>query len=260
MKRELYNLTDEEFAYFVSNLHKQMEAEKLPYVLVGGAAVQAHVLDRMCRKTGKNISQLVSAPDVRLHDYFRSTDDIDLAVDSSVATRHGDIEFAKIISRVLDKLQVREGSERLSPSEEHFLAYVLQRGGMKRSVFQVYVDGETDGDSMITINVGRSPRDLENLDSKFYDVFVREGQVIEISYCPGFTLTSRVIKPEHLLASKISKFRIKDTMDMHSLADIIAECGETVDVGEIKRLLLPRYEINYHRFLSLANLEDPNHH
>jgi len=53
MKRELYILVDEELGYFVNNLHEQMEREKMPYALVGGTAVQAHILKRLSDKTGK---------------------------------------------------------------------------------------------------------------------------------------------------------------------------------------------------------------
>ena len=106
------------------------------------------------------------------------------------------------------------------------------------------------------MNIGRKKSDLKNLDSEFYDKFVEEGQETIIPYNSEFNLTTRVIKPEHLLASKISKFRAKDTMDLHIIADCMTHTGEKIDLLEIKDLLFPYYEDNYHRFLDLAKLKD----
>lgn len=252
MKRELYDLTDEEFAFFTNHLNDQLNEKKIPYVLVGGTAVQAHVLSRLCSKTGKTLEQIISDPNIRVQDFIRATDDIDIALDSSVVKEKGDTLFAKEIMDVFDGIK----GEYFSPSEEHIFEYQLIRRGIKRPIFQISVDGETDNEQIISMNVGRYKSDLYNLDSKYYDKFVEEGENILIPYSLNFNLSLRVIRPEHLLASKISKFRAKDTMDMHILADCMTENREKIDLSEIRRLLLPDYEDNYNRFLELAKLED----
>jgi len=252
MKRELYDLTDEEFAYFADNLNKQMNEKKISYVLVGGTAVQAHVLKRLCAKTGKNLEQLIADPNIRIQDFVRATDDIDLALDSSINREKGETVFAKEIMGVFDKLK----GEYFSPSDEHILEYQLVRRGIKRPVFQIYVDGETNDEQLIALNVGRYKSDLNNLDSKYYDKFVKKGQEISIPFSNNFNIDLRVIKPEHLIASKISKFRAKDTMDLHTLADCMAVNKEKINLKEVKEILLPDYEDNYHRFLELAKLKD----
>ena len=253
MKRELYMLSDEELAYFVDNLHRQIEKEGMPYVLVGGTAVQVHVLKRLSNKTGKNLSELVSTEGVRLQDYIRPTDDVDLAISSSVLETYGEVDFAKKVNKVLDGL---ERKEVISPSEEFLLGYRLIRKGVKRPRFQIYVDDKGDDKMQIALNIGRNKKDLQNLDSKNYDFFVGGGQLLNIPFNEGFSINTRVIKPEHLIASKIAKFRAKDTMDIHNLADLMRDCGEELNLSEIKKLLLPNYERNYERFLDLVNLSD----
>ncbi len=254
MKRELYNLTDEEFAFFVNNLHKQTKNRKISYVLVGGTAVQAHVLNRLCNKTGKNLEQIISDPNIRVQDFIRSTDDIDIALDSSIAGKKGEMNFAEDVMGLLKDLT----GEDFSPSEEHILEYRLARTGIKRPVFQIYVDGETDDEQRIAMNIGRNKSDLKNLDSKYYDKFVKEGQEIVIPYNSQFNINTRVIKPEHLLASKISKFRAKDTMDLHMLADCMTQSKEKIDLVETRSILSPDYSDNYNRFLELVKLKDPD--
>ena len=253
-KRELYNLGDEELLYLVHNLGKQMSKEEMPYLLVGGTAVQAHILKRLHERTGKTLSQLVEDPEIRLQDYIRSTDDIDLAIHSSVVRQLGDVEFGKRINRILDGLT---NGEVISPSEEHILDYSLARRGIQRPVFQISVDSETDTNMQIAMNIGRKPEDLHGLDEKFYDGFINEGQEVSIPYNDKFTLRTRIIKPEHLLASKIAQFRPKDTMDLHNLSDMMREGDETLDLTEIKGILLPEYSINYGRFLEVSKIEDP---
>jgi len=257
MKREIYNLSDEELAYLIGNLDEKMNAEKIPYIIVGGTAVQAQVLKRLHQKTGRTLAELAEDSKIRLQDYVRSTDDVDLAISSRIERERGEVDFAKKIFGVLESLAVPEA---ISPSGEYILGYQLVRKGIKRPVFQIYIDEETNDERRLALNIGRNPRDLENLDSQHYDEFIERGEEIVLPYNSDFTLRMRVIRPEHLLASKVSKFRAKDTMDIHTLADLMREGGEEIDFNEMRRLLLPEYTRNYERFLDLVNLEDPDFH
>jgi hypothetical protein len=256
MKRELYNLTDEQLSFLVTTLDKEMHEEGMQYIVVGGVAVQAHMLKRLHEKTGMTLVQLAENPEMRLQDYIRSTDDVDLAIDSSIQGSLGEVETAKKIFKVQEGMAVPEV---ISPSGESILGYTLARKGLQRPIFQVYLDGETDDDSRVTLNIGRNTSGLHNLDKQFYDIFVKYGEEIFIPYNERFELKTRVISPAHLFASKIAKFRAKDTMDIHNLADLMRGSGEEIDLSEIKRLVLPDHEINYVRFLGLTKLYDTNY-
>jgi hypothetical protein len=251
-KRQVYNLADEEFAFFVNKLHEQLQREKIPYVLVGGVAVQAHVLKRLHEKTGKSLIDLANDPNMRLQDFVRSTDDIDLSVHSYIENNNGEERYANKINNVLEGLVVPEV---VSPSDDLILGYRLVRRGISRPVYQVYVFDETDDEQRIALNIGRNKKDLQDLEADNYDFFVESGETMTLPYAGDFDISMRIIKPEHLLAAKTAKFRPKDTMDMHNLVNVMIANGEVLDLGEMRRLLLPTYAQNFHRFLDLTKLE-----
>jgi len=270
-KRELYDVSDEEFAYFLNAAHGELGRENMPYIFVGGTAVQLQCAKRLCDIHGVDISTLASEPKLqskdvlRLQDHIRATDDVDLALASSVyeqgsssptqesngTVSERDVLFYNRVGRVLDGLQ----REAISPSEEHILDYRIHRRGVKRPVFQVYVDGEGGDEQLIAMNLSRQPSDLKSLEDVHYDEFVERGETLAIPYNPDFNINARVISPTDLLAAKTAKFRAKDTMDLHSLADLMRANGEEVDVEGMRRILGPEYEHNLQRFISIMNAE-----
>jgi|TARA_B100001971_G_C18167721_1_gene525231 hypothetical protein len=252
MKRELYNLGDQEFGTFVNVLHQSLEKAELPYIFVGGTAIQAHILKRICNRERKTLTELLDSG-FRLQDYIRSTDDVDLAVDSNIVSEQGDEGFRKKLYNALEDVNSFEG---ISPYEDHILKFPLYRKGMKRPVFDVSIDDETNPDEKIALNVGRATSDIQGIDSTYYNKFFNGGQIIEFPYNDSITISGRYINPTDLLASKISKFRAKDAMDMHNLVDIMRDDGEFIDLDKIRTTLGPKYSKNYHRFLELAQLED----
>jgi len=111
-KRALYDLTDEEFAYFVNEVNKGLEREGISHIFVGGTASQIQIAERLCKLHNTDLVTL--ARDERLQDYLRATDDIDLAL-ATKAYAQGDTEYAHVINKLLDSLT----KEVISPSEEH---------------------------------------------------------------------------------------------------------------------------------------------
>ena len=250
MKRALYDLTNEEFAYFANKLCEQLNEREIKYILVGGTAVQAHVLGRLCNQNGKNLEELVLDPKIRIQDYVRATDDIDLAIESSISSKNGDFVFARKMKEIFSGI----AGEYIPPSEEYILKYTVARQGIKRPIFQIHIDGETNDEQRISLNIGRNKSDLYNLDVNNYDRFINEGQKVTIPFSSKFDLNLKIIKPEHLIASKASKFRAKDTKDIYTVVESMAKSGEKIDLVEIKKLMLPKYEKNYRQFLELIKL------
>lgn len=248
-KRELYDLSDEEFAYFLNEVGRSLNEENIPYIFVGGTAIQLQILKRLCNEHGTDISTL--SKDKRLQDYIRSTDDIDLALSSEVYAKRNEIEYASAINKILDSLQ----KELISPSEDHILDYKLIRRGVKRPVFQVSMDGATSDEQLIALNISRKPEDLKNLESNLYQVFVNEGEKITIPYNSRFSLDVKAISTTNLLATKVSHFRGKDTMDIVNLAGLMELNNEELELDKIRELLQRSYSGNFNRFLSLINKE-----
>ncbi len=248
MKRELYNLGNEEFAFFVNRAGEALNKIGVPYTFVGGSAVQAHTLKRLCEKYQTDISTLLQNKDIRFQDYIRSTDDIDLAL--LFPDNGQDNSFARSVSqRLCDSLE----GVYLSANEESLFEYKLVRKGISRPVFSIGVDDKS-GENL-ALNISKQSRHLRGLGLKFYDSFIEQGQELQIPYSKGNDIKIRVYRPEHVLATKISQFRAKDSMDLSNLVKVMQESGEEIDKEELRKVLLPVYVNNLGRFSSLTGID-----
>lgn len=246
MKREKYDLADEEFAFFVTRVGEQLTEREIPYIVVGGTAVQAHMLSGLCGKYQCDIEDLVVNDHVRLQDHIRATDDVDMAW--KMPSKIGDVTIdSRIILSALDSFC---GAYE-SPSQNHVLEYSLDRRGIKRPRFRVRKDGKGNEDDVIAMNIGRADKDLERFEPNTYYKFIAEGETLTIPYCEGFDLVTRVIKPEHLVAAKLSNFRPKDLMDLQNLYQCFKDTERDFDFKEIEDLLGPNYHQNLAKFMNL---------
>jgi len=244
MKRRLYDLTDEPFVVFVNKIGEVLRNENIPHNIVGGVATQAYILDMLTKKYEKNISEIAYDTKIRVQDYIRSTDDVDVALD----LRGEDTEKIKKINKFLPKLIFED----ISPSEESIIEFKSERVGASRPVFKVYVDEKGNQDTIIAMNISRNQKgDLYNLDDVWYEEFLNQTKLVSLPYLDNFNLTLNVPRLEHLLASKISKCRAKDLMDNKNLMILMKDKKIGLDFEEMEKILLPLHEDNYEKFLSL---------
>jgi hypothetical protein len=246
MKRALYTLANEEFGFFVNQLTKEFEKRKIPHTFVGGTAVQAHLLDKLTKRENTDVVSLLSDPKIRLQDYIRATDDIDLALKFPNDGK-SDIETTKVVYEICDAV----AKEYVSDTDNYIFEYGIERKGAKRPIFSVAVMGEPI--EAIALNLSRKPSDLKNLSHEFYNEFIENGQDLVIPHFENFNLHLRVPKLEHVLATKISNFRAKDSMDIQNLVEVTRDLGEKIDMAEIERILLPIHTKKYEKFQSLIN-------
>jgi hypothetical protein len=247
MKRERYDLTDEEFAAFVDRSSRILEEQEVPHIIVGGTAVQAHMLLNLCKKHNCTIEELVLRDDIRLQDYIRATDDVDMAWK---LPKGKDLsESSRQVLSILDSFS----GEILSPSENHLIKYTQTRRGIKRPKYRIEINGRSTEEDVIALNISRTSSDLQKLDSKLYERFIQERKKISIPFCSGYDLKLSVVKPEYLIATKISNSRPKDTMDLQNLASIFQERGIKIDKDAIHRILSPKFEKEFARYLTLTN-------
>ena len=244
MKRQLYDLTDDPFVVFVNQVGDVLRAESIPHNIVGGVASQAYILNMLTKKHGKSVEDLSRDREIRVQDYVRSTDDVDVALGLEEETDTDKIR--RITTEILPKFNFTK----LSPDEESILEFRAERIGASRPRYRVYVNDKGDTEDVIAMNIGRQPKDLHSLDPALYAEFLDQGKDITIPYSEGYTLRLRVPRLEHLFASKISQSRAKDLMDNKNLASLAKDMGVELDFAEISRTLSPRHEDNYHRFLS----------
>lgn len=250
MKRALYSLENEEFLFFVNKIGEKLRARKIPHIFVGGTAVQAYVLDKLHKKENLSIGELIANENIRLQDYVRATDDIDLALKFS-EDGENEIKTAKIINDLCEDIE----GEDLADTDNYIFKFTLERKGIKRPIFGVSVFDERA--ESITLKISRKSKDLKGLDNKFYNEFINSGRELFVPHYEGSNLRVRVPKLEHVLATKISNYRAKDGMDIDNLVRLSKDLGEKLDMEEIQRILLPVHTKEYERFEFL--IETLNH-
>lgn len=247
-KRFLYDLGNEEFAFLVNRIGEKLKSTGIPYNFVGGTAVQAHILHRLTQRYNTDIKSLAENKHIRFQDYVRSTDDIDLALlFPDNAQNH------TFVSDMLRKFYDGLDGVFLSHDEKHLFEYKFARRGERRPVLNVIVDDNPAED--LALNISQQSRHLRSFGIRFYEEFISQGKDLVIPYTPDYNLKLRVCKPEHILATKISQFRAKDTMDIHNLVKVMQESGETIDTEELRKILLPVHYENFVRFNSLTGMD-----
>ena len=241
MKRQVYNLTDEPFAMFANRIENVLKDESIKYSFVGGISVQSYLLDMLTKKYDCNVCEL-SSKDLRIQDYLRSTDDIDMALE----LKGDDIDKVRTINKILPKFALED----ISFCGESIVEIKPERVGASRPTFRFYVDGEGNPDDVIALNIGRgNGQDIRHIGDNFYNKIIDESNVLEVPYNAENSLVMKIPKLEHLLATKIAGSRAKDLMDIKNLTDLVEETGRELDFKEMEHMLLHENEENYSKFL-----------
>ncbi len=262
MKSPVYTLGNEEFAFFVARAGEVLKEKSIPYAIVGGIATQAHILDRLCRHSERNVASLVKDENMRDQDYLRATDAVDVALRfleyDSLRGLSGDrLTNARNQAHLTTGSKINDfcngivhggdNGDYLSSTGDHVFGYGFERTGFQKPIFSVMVDRTSR--SPIFMKISRRPEDLEALDTDFYNKFVDEAVDLSIPFDDGFSLDLKVIRPEHLLAVKIALDRPKDAMDVRNLVYAMRLVGEFDGrddfpkfAYQLRKCLLPRYE------------------
>ena len=242
MKRQIYDLTDQPLIMFTDRVGKILRDNDIQHNIVGGVAAQAYILKMMIDIYGKNATEIAADPSIRIQDYIRSTDDIDMAL----SLTGDDEEKIKLINQ---KVLPRLPYEGISPDQESIIEFKEERRGASRPIYRVYIDGQGSQEDVIALNISRGQlKDMHRLAPEWYNTFLEQGQELTIPYSEGYSLKLRVPKLEHVLASKIAHSRSKDLMDNRNLATLAKEAGVELDLGEMARILIPDFEDEYSAF------------
>lgn len=242
MKRELYDLTDEPFTLFVNRVGDILRKNKIEHNIVGGVSVQAYILKMLTEKYGNTICELNHNHKLRIQDYIRSTDDVDLALNL------GGRDDAEKIKRI-NKISPDFACEEIAPCGESIVEIKPERVGASRPTFRVYVDDKSNEDDVIAMNISRNKGDIHNLNEYWYDELIKDSQKLVLPYTQDYSLTINVPTMEHLLATKIAGARAKDLMDEKNLVDLARDSGIKLNFDELERILLSDNRKKYLTFL-----------
>ena len=234
MKRALFDLTDEEFATLLERTDLAFRNAGIPYMFVGGSAVQTINSSYLCDHFGMSLIDLANSDKVRMQDCLRATDDVDIALKLD-----GDaVEASKRIYSALNGIV----GEAFSPTEEHIVTIGWNRKGHVKPQFLLGIDDIVDPSAIAAFNIYRAPKDLKDsaldeFEERFYDIFLNRAVDIKIPYCSGKTITLRVKNPEDTLATKIVRGREKDMADALSLAKYSLMAGKPIDYRIVESTL-----------------------
>lgn len=251
MKRALYTLADEEFITLLERASFEFNMAKLPFMLVGGIATQAHIADYVCRKHNLPLLSLAELNDFRIQDYLRATDDIDATLDPRKVGEPTNV--ARIVLNVLDRI-VGEGLH-MSPTGDHLIGIAMHRKGVRRPIFRLGLDEDPhDPEKTASFNLYQGPQDtnaswpadIRDFEGRYYFDFMDRAKEIEIPYNDNRRIKLRVKRAEDLLATKIIRGRGKDLQDALSLSKYAEICGVPIDYKIVEQLLCspdPKYEV-----------------
>jgi len=247
VKRALYDIANDSFALFLNKVNRLFREKEIPYMFVGGTAVQLHITKIISQAEGKTIEELATSR--RLQDYLRPTDDVDIAICPSVCEKHGidSLAYFKYMAGVLKEIE----GEHISPNEERIIGFEVARMGSKRPVFNVVIDGKRSDEQKIAMNIGCHDEDLRNVEKRYYRDFLNAREKVDVPYNKNLIVKGSVIPLTYLLATKIANFRPKDLMDLHNLYSLIEAQKEKIDLPKIEEIVNSERPGNFEKFLGL---------
>lgn len=253
MKRALYSLDDEEFITFLGRTQDVLSQHEIPYAFVGGVASQAHIASALCKQNKRTLSEMSHSSDIRIQDYLRATDDVDITLD--LRKFGNDPQDVLVTQRVVNAVKDIADDEIYSSPLQNVVAIKLERLGAKRPTFRLGLNEDADSpDSELSLNFYYGPQDTNarwspqmiEFENIHYYPFFDSAQTIAIPYGETSVIPLRVKGLEALLATKIARARPKDWADIMSIYQYNTQAGVPVNVSEVERLLCspdPKYQV-----------------
>ena len=220
MKEHLYSLLDEEFYAGLMIVTNKFRDVGLNPVLVGGTATQAHILDLLSEHGKRSIDDLVKKGEVSAREEIRPTDVYDmwcLGADREV------------IRKAVDSLD----NYPVEISPDHSYHTDVMRNGEKRPIIRVIGYGS---EATVRLNLLLKPKDLERLDPRWAEYFVKGAKQVDLKY-GKVHLRTMVTRPEHLVAANLSRNSPNDLHDIHALINTMESKGVEFDYHEVKKVL-----------------------
>jgi len=203
MKQRKYTLSDKEYFYGFFVLFRELYAEKIPSVLVGGAAVQARIAAKL--SGGRSLG------DISLENCLRKTDDYD------ICTLSKDSQILNLLPRLNTEEEI---------GEEIYSLEVIRNGCAKPKIVVNSLSDEKE----IMINFSKSASDA-NYFKEYYNEMIDSSDEFLLRYGP-MEAKIKVAKPEYLIISKLMRLNERDLIDIKALLNL-----ESIDEERIKKLM-----------------------
>jgi hypothetical protein len=249
MKRALYSIDDEEFLTLLERIDQSFLRRNIPYLFVGGVATQIHIINYICKKTGKSFYDIINSHEFRIQDHLRATDDVDITIDPrTILIEEQDTKIYQEINSILDELE--QESPYMSVSGNHLVSVELERRGIRRPVFRLGLDEEPSSGNEVSLNLYYGPQDTNNrwsqemieFERNNYFSFFETSKRISIPFYNGKNVEFNVKGLEELIATKLARSREKDWADVLLLYRHSKEANIPLDFSKLERFLCVKDE------------------
>lgn len=215
MKESLYSLEDREFTFLLQRVGEQLVKSKVDYAVVGGIAAQIQIVGAICKGEKKPLEDLILTEQVSERKNLRRTNDLDIIID---------------IPNVLPILEELTGE---TTTNNDIFTVQLERRGIKRPIYAVK---SLNGEARIALNISNGPKDLERLFAGNYYIFLHEAENVDFGY-EDLHPKIRVLKPEHIIATKLTRYNPKDQFDICNLIDLALKYNKELDINKIAEVM-----------------------
>jgi len=197
-----YTFLDREFYDAAGILHFTLKEQDVRYALVGGAGVQARIASALTADGTKPLKDVKGLPLL-----LRPTSDLD------IATLNADqVKMLRAGQSINDRLKF--GFD----ARERHLKFGVR--GNKGPLFVKYELG---------------PEDFKGLPSS-YNSIVESAEPVTLRYHKT-PIEINVARPEHLVASKLTRGDHKDTIDIANLLKVLHSTEKKFDAQEVRAIL-----------------------
>ena len=200
----MYTLLNREYFDIAGKLHEALKEQDIKYAVVGGAGIQARIVDAVAKQgleSIKDCKHILQTP-------LRATKDID------IATLGG------------DRGKMFSAGQKISGSRIGYSPMLDARA----------LKFEPVGKVPITVQYELNKDDFQGL-PEMYDSVINEAEKLNLRYNGKRGIELMVAKPKHLIASKLTRWDSKDIVDTSNLLKIYHDCGKPIDIEDIRTIL-----------------------
>ncbi|MDP1694578.1 MAG: hypothetical protein Q8L34_03485 [Candidatus Woesearchaeota archaeon] len=192
MKEGHFTLLDEAYGRLMERVTGVFTANEIPYVVVGGSGIQLAITSALTQNGKVSTAQ----KKYELRGLLRPTDDIDMAVKAERLE----------VGNALQELTASDPTLDVSlPYDRTPTVNITCKEGVPRRIH---------------LNIQTDQAEFKGL-TAWYDEIIAGGRPLTISYNnhPGFQVV--VAEPEFLIASKLTRARPKDIVDIFNLLNVL---------------------------------------
>jgi len=199
-KQNAYTIVDEIFMDTLSTIYQYFK--DIPYAIVGGGAVQIYTASVIAKENHVNTVKNIH----NLSFMLRRTGDIDLSF------QYDPIELTKTFNLII----------------EHASGNYQFHSFYKRFVIQ-------QGQRRLNLNYQTEDSDLKGI-SPYYNDIIRTAITINLLH-KNEEIGIKIAKPEYLIASKLTRIKPKDQIDIVMLLNAMEKDGYPFDSEDVRAIL-----------------------